>query len=755
VDLATALWILVPLAAIHALASRSRPLLAFQVLVDVALLALPLRLLAAGAHLGPGVAGAQAWGAPRTVAGSPEQVDLPVQFAVWWEEVRRLADAGEPPWISDRMGGGTPLYAHAQTGVPFPLHVPVWALGAARGTDVMAVWKLELAALGSFLLLRRYGVMAAAAAAGSLAYAFGVFMISWLVVPLSWVAAGAPWALRFLTGTLRGRRRDAAALALLLGSLAGWSVHAESAAFLLVAVAVAGTVLAWGRRRRLTRLVAPLALAGAVAGVGAVPALQAIADSAKLAQARGAPAYPTPGLSGALRARAAALLLTPWREGHPGDGTWHRPIPAAAVSVAIGAAPLALLAAARPRRRHGRLWLALTAVGAGAAVLLYQVPGLAHALAGVPVLGWMVWVRAAFLVPLALALAAALAADAWLRRPRHLRLAAAALAVQAAVVALVASAPEHAPRAHLWRSAWAPAAVAAAPLVAASGGWLLPVVVAAESCLQAGALVPASRSPAAAPPALAAVQAAVAEEPGRVLGLADALPANLAAAAGLADLRSHEPLRPRSLAALHGALGSDGHDLPGPVLRPWAGLAGAWGVRWLVGPAAGPTLAGSLASGWVEVGGDRQARLYRNARALPVTRLASRAVTPPGDPREGAWEDLDFATTAVLAAPPRLGGSGTLDVVEARPWRVTARVRADGDVLVVHHAPRTAGWAASVDGRRAPLLAANIAAMAVEVGAGEHDVRFEYAPAGLAAGAMLTAAGVLGCAALARRRRRR
>jgi len=245
VGIAVALWIAVPLAAIHLLVRRRRAVLVFQVLIDAMLLVLPVRVLLSGAHLGPGFAGGEAWGAPVTISGSAEQSDLPLQFAVWWEEVRRLVASGEPPWISDRIGGGTPLFAHGQSGLPFPLQAPVWALGAERGTDVMAVWKLELAALGTFLLLRRLRLRSAAAATGALTYAFGLYTLSWLVVPLAWVVAATPWVWWTLIGCLRGRKAEAAGLALLLGALAGWSVHPESAAFLWMAIAVSGTVLAW------------------------------------------------------------------------------------------------------------------------------------------------------------------------------------------------------------------------------------------------------------------------------------------------------------------------------------------------------------------------------------------------------------------------------------------------------------------------------------------------------------------------------
>jgi hypothetical protein len=301
-----------------------------------------------------------------------------------------------------------------------------------------------------------------------------------------------------------------------------------------------------------------------------------------------------------------------------------------------------------------------------------------------------------------------------------------------------------------------PAAIAAlAPLASPSGGWLLTAIVLAESVVAGSGLLPVSVVAAAPPPLVVALQRRVAEEGGRVLGLGAALPPNLAARDGLADLSSNEPMRPRSLAALDNALGSDGLDLPGPITRPWAALAGAWGVRWLAAPESGLP-GGPVAAGWAEVYRDRDGRLFRNSRFMPALRLAMRAVPAPGAAaRDGGWEGVDFATTAVVESPPPLGGRGTLAVLSERPCRAVARVTADGNVLVVLHSPRTTGWSGAVDGRPAPLLTADLAAMAVVVPPGVHEVRFEYWPTGLLPGALLSLVGVAGCVLLAGRRRTR
>lgn len=751
-DLAVLAWITVPLAAIHAVAWRRPALLRCQLVLDCALLLLPGRHLMLGRHLGPGVGVGGEWGVPRTVAGSPEQSDLALQLAPWWEEVRRLVAAGEWPWISDRIGGGSQLYASGQTNLPFPLHLPVWVLGASRGSDIMVVWKLELAALGAFLLLRRYGVRAAAATMGAIAFGIGLFPLSWAVSPLAWVVAAAPWAFWLLAGTLRGGRRSGAALAVVLGVLAGWSVNPESAAFLWLGVTGSGVVLAWGRWRRVRRLFAPLLLAVLVAGVGALPTVATIQFSGKLHAAVSEAAYPAPWVDWSVRGRAAALALTPWREGHPADGSFRLPFPSAVVAVGVGLLPWVFMAAAGPRRRHRRIALALALLAVSVAVLVYQLPGASHVLGRVPVLSVMVWVRSAFWLSFSVAMLGAFAGDAWLRRGTPRRLALAGMAVLGVIVVLVqTSAP--AVRARQWHGLAAPLlATAAAPMAGTAGGWLLPVAALVEATLSGWDVLGASvESPEGG--FAAEARRRMAAEPGRMMALGAALPPNRGALLGLADLRANDPTRSAPLVALHHALGSAGEDLPGPLTLPWAGVAGAWGVRWLLAPL--PGVVGAAAAGWEEVLRREEGVLYRNGRALPVVRLASRTVRPPGEPAAGSWEGVDFGAEAVVDPPVPLAGEAVLEVIESRPSRHVVRVTCDGEALVVLHVPRAPGWRAESDGRAAQLLSANLAAMAVRVGPGEHEVVFRYRPPGVIAGAAMTLLGLGAAAGWAWPRRRR
>ena len=741
-SLAVALWIAVPLAALHVALRRNRAALLFQLAVDVGLLLLPGRLLLPGAHLGPGPSGAGTWGTVRTTGGSPEQVDLPTQLHVWWEEERRLVADGQPPWITSRIGGGVPLFANGQSCLLFPPHAPVWFLGAERGTDVMGVFKLELAALGAFLLLRRFGVRALAAACGGLAWGFGLPIVSWLVSPMGWVLAAAPWAFYLAAGCVRGRRLDGVLLALLFGLLLGGGVSPEAGAFLLLATALAGVVLGFGKGRRLARLAAPFALVLPLAAAGALPVLLTILGSSKY-DASSVP----PSLPASLRTVVASVFLVPWRYGHPAEGTWVVPAAAAALALGVGTAAVILAAAALPRRRHRRAALAFAAAGLLGAAFLFIVPGFRELFLALPLFPRMLWHRAGFLPGFAVALLGALGLDAWLARPRRGQLLAAAALVQAAVVALVLSSPaKRMPKTAL-AAAGAPALVAVAALAGGgAGGVAIPFAVGLETLLWDWNVLPASR-PAPLPSAVSELRRLAGEDGRRILGMADALPPNLAARLGLSDLRANEPVRPRRLTALHKALGAEGDDLPGPLLSPWPGLSGAWGVGWLLTAGSLPGDA-PFAAGWERVGDFEGGTIYRNRRALPVVRVAG-AERIAGGAWDAAADANGFHGTAVVDSPLGIAGSGSASVVEDRPHRVTARIACDGRCLALLHAPAAPGWAASLDGEPAGLVPANIAAMGVVVPTGTHVVTWRYAPPGLLPGAALSALGLLGCAALA------
>ncbi len=745
-SLAAAVFAVGLLAAIHLGLRRSRAAFRFQLAVDLLLLLLPGRLLLTGAHLGPGPLSGESWGTVRTVSGSPDQVDLPTQLHVWWAEVRRLVASGDLPWISDRIGGGLPLFSGGQTGLLFPPQLPVWLFGPENGTDVMSLLKLEAAALGMFFLSRRLGLRPAAASVGGVAWGFGLGILSWLVSPMGWVYASAPWALHFLLGALRGSRASSAALALLFGALLGGGVSLEAGGFLFLATAFAGFVLAFGKPRRLGRAVAPFAAALLVSGVGLLPVLLSVprvwSDG---------PASPATRLGPALSKMVASTLFVPWRYGHPADGTWRQDFAAAGIAFSVGIAPWALVVAAVPRRRHRRAALAFLSMALLGAGFLFAVPGFRELFLALPLFPKLLWHRAGFLLGFGVVLLASLGVDAWIERRRGGLMIPAAIVLGIAVAALLATSPLRPLRLAALAPAVVPPLLIAAVLCGRrAAGVTLPAVVAAEVLLVGWKVLPASVQ-APAPPAVQELRRLAA--PGdRILGYGAALPPNLGARLGLSDLRANDPVTPGSFRALQEALGvSD--PLLGTVLAPWSGLAGAWGVRWMLAP--GPLPEGApFTAGWEKMAATGTGAIYRNSRSLAAVRVAVAEKLWRGR-WDAALDETDFSRVAILDRPLGLGGTGRLNVLETRPSRVSARVACDGTCLALFQAPLCAGWTGRVDGAVSSLVRSNVAGMGIVVPAGTHDISWTYAPPGLAPGGAGTLLGLAGCIILARRKGRR
>ncbi len=110
---------------------------------------------------------------------------------------------------------------------------------------------------------------------------------------------------------------------------------------------------------------------------------------------------------------------------------------------------------------------------------------------------------------------------------------------------------------------------------------------------------------------------------------------------------------------------------------------------------------------------------------------------------------------AILAGGPRLAGSagfrGTSRLLALRPDRVRVEAEASEPGLLVLADAYDPGWTATVDGRAAPVLRANVAFRAVPVPAGRHEVEMVYRPRAVVRGLALTLASLLvaACAVLA------
>jgi hypothetical protein len=725
------LWTVVPLLALHVwFWRRCRTLLRFQIALDAVLIVVVGPVLLLGADLNP-VRCLELnrpftdWRWAETTTFQPSQSDVVLQFHPWFEETRRKLLQRRPPWISERIGGGMPLFANGQIGLFAPVNLPLWALGPERGTTVMAFWKLELAGLGAFLLFwRAWRLRQPAAAVGAVAFAGGAYLVGWLLVPLSWVAASLPWLWWWATAVTRRRFRpwSVVGLGLACGWLMGGGLHPETAMIAVGSALVAGFVF---HPRRWRRLVVVVVVSVSIAVALAWPTLGAIGGSEKSEWLRTErPNHHRPALS--MRIDAVQQLVLPMVNGHPGRGDWQPSYPYPAAAVGIGGLALAAIVAGRVRRRYAAHRCAALVGLAAAAVLMYRVPPLDSLLVRVPPLSHMTLPRFGVLVVWGLAVWSALAVDgALVGRVRRFLWRAAAVLMLAAVALLAAP----------WRLApFDLGLVGLTILAAASFGsvvrrprWLAPMV-AAELVLYAVGINPiAARADSLPRPQM--VERLVdlqKKHGGRVMGLSGVFPANLAARYGLEDLRSYDPVRPRPYVRLMQLMGDPRPVLGGPLRSAPPRLCGAWSVRFLATPP------GQHPAGWQPVWQGHGGRLWQNPFWLPEVRLAKRAVRAEG---QAGWrlladESLDFETEAVVPpdTPKVLAKHVALEHLELQSAKVRAEVRSDGPCLLVVARPWVPGWRARVDGEPAPLARANLAGLGVVVPSGQHQVELRYNP---------------------------
>jgi hypothetical protein len=105
--------------------------------------------------------------------------------------------------------------------------------------------------------------------------------------------------------------------------------------------------------------------------------------------------------------------------------------------------------------------------------------------------------------------------------------------------------------------------------------------------------------------------------------------------------------------------------------------------------------------------------------------------------------------------PARDPAAWRIEVRDERADRLAASVTTDGPGFLVVADGYDRGWRATVDGRPAPVVRANVGFRGVPVPAGSHDVRLSYHPPQLTAGLSLSAlslAAVVATLVAARRR---
>jgi hypothetical protein len=150
-------------------------------------------------------------------------------------------------------------------------------------------------------------------------------------------------------------------------------------------------------------------------------------------------------------------------------------------------------------------------------------------------------------------------------------------------------------------------------------------------------------------------------------------------------------------------------------------------------------------------------RLFRVEGVLPRV-YAARAQSILADAAaQGAVFAADVVAGKQVVLAPDPGVPSTVAVGQASsapPGRChltfysNARLEADCELgsaaLAVFLEQFDLGWSATVDGKPAPVLRANLAMRAIPVAAGRHHVVLTFAPPGLRAGLVLSLAGLIG-----------
>jgi predicted membrane protein DUF2079/membrane protein YfhO len=676
----------------------------------------------------------------------------------WTRET--LQDGHLPLW-DPNIFAGWPLLASQQTAMLYPLSGLAYVLPFWHALGIIIVLEIVLAAWGTWLLCRAFGLRPASAWLGAVSYAFGSYFVVWLEHPQTNVWLMLPF---LLLGVRKARRGDQRAVPLLAAAV-GFTLlggHPESVFMVgLLTVCFAVVELARddgdSRAEALGRLAGGTAL-GAVCGlVVLVPFVQQLGQSTGIE--RGGTNLPR------------NVLLTwfmPDLWGRP-DAAFDvgGPVNYVARTLYFGALPLMLAAAGCYRSRRREQWFFIGAVVV-ALVIAISLPGL-HWIVKLPILIDVQPMFALILVSFSLAMLAAFGFESFLegdsaRRRRMLAIAGVVAALPLAwavhrsgVVGQLPRFDDLAPA--LWGSSNSgPQAEAAAVtrwIVAAGVGLVLLVLLARRwrpelvivlvvlwciidlEALQHG-FHPAVSESVANPPATPTMVAARNRQGhDRVVGLGEYLIPNVGERYGLRDARGHELPASTRFLSLWNSLGGFGFQATRLVdaNSPTSGkLLDLFGVRLLLtGPDDRPAL-GQLKLQSTTADG----RVYLNSTALPRAYVAGAWQSVPN--RQAALAATLNATSAQLrddpvvetrepsaAAPTGHTGRSLVHFQEDDPSRIKLRVSSGGGYLVLLDLYYP-GWQADVDGKSTPILAANEAFRAVKIAPGTHTVDFRYEP---------------------------
>jgi hypothetical protein len=731
-----------------------------------------------------------------------EQTDSVTMFQPFLQHTRAaLPDI--PLWNPYAMGG-RPFHGNSQSATVSPFSFPAYVLPFWDSLAVMAALKLFVAAFGTFLLGRLFGMRFGGALLAGLVFGFSLWCVTWVSWTTMGVWAYLPWLC--LLAELCVRRPGPLPFAG-LSAVVGFQFlggHPSSSFQIMVAVAafwgVRALVAGGGSRAaRLLTLGAAFVTGTALAAITLIPFVELLSHSIDV-KARSAAAEDAHEPA---RYLLGIFLHDWWGRGSRAPTEFASALEEHAYYVA--ALPLMLAAAAlvlAPRRQR----VVVAVVGGVALAVATGIPPFFDVISALPGFDAARNGRVAVIPVLCVAVLAGWGLDDLAARPLARRRA--VLAVCAGLFALPVVlavgridigalpdalgyawgfvSPEPGAVAEIRLSAlleWLVVGAAALALVALrlSGRLRTTAFVAAAIALVALDLFkagmgynPAIDEADAVQPVTPAVAYLQEQWPARFAGLhpeapitlAVPIPPNVAMRYGLADARGYDFPFEERYAELWRRVIAKSPDCNYAFCPESAGRTpqalqalGLLGVTDLLQHRADPPLT-DLEPAYE--GPD--ARVYRNPRALPRAFLVGgQAVVESADAARELATDPSFPvrTTAVVEEPvdglaDEDGEAGDARISDYEDERVVVQAQADRPALLVLTDTWFPGWKATVDGEPAEVERVDYLIRGVPVPAGAHTVVFTYEPLSFRAGwivSLLALLVILAAAGIGWRRR--
>ena len=694
----------------------------------------------------------------RTFRGSPQVESDPnhaklndavFQMVPWEAEVRAAIGAGRFPLWSDRIDGGSSLWANPQAQVLSPVKILARLVPIEDSLVTAMVLTMLVALQGTWVAARLFGAAQGASLIAACGFALGGGTMAWSILPNSSTVTWAPWLLAAVLRLVRRPHwRYLVAGSMVTAALA-FSGHPETAAASGLLAVVCGFCL--GRRHGGRLKGVGAAAAAAVLGIGlaaplVLPFTHSMLQASRVDDASLRPmpiqhaVWDAPGTwSVGELPRILLQPANPQAIGRPFVDPPPSPIPwPVAGSVYCGIVVFAGLVVALVLRRRRTMPLVLFAA-AGCFLSIRLVP-VERVLLGIPGIKVIVFNRVFPVVALCFCLVAAVGLTHVVRaRPGRASL----VAVAAAAAISISLAPSMAVAA-LW------GLVCTALLLArwsrAGGFVVLTLVVLLDLVPWARGMLPVGRRDLFYPPT------AVTEEmvrltnrngPWRVVATGTGYYPSTLAMHGLEDVRYHNPLVPQAYArVLQEGFGF--HDrreyfssfqlidhplldfLNVRVVASRSGLRALKGMQLLKSPGDGVFLA-------------------KNPGALDRVFVATSAEIVPRDEVITAVAGLDDARRVVVAAedigvwrpPERSWMPKAVRIERLDQGKFHLTLPTSGEKLLATSLTVPEGWHVTANGRRLRTLIVNGAFLGAVVPAGIGEVSLQFIPPGLRLGFLL------------------